>query len=160
MKSRTFYDTGGCESDWIQSYTDATTVTSAADLKNPAGTSASTLIEVRVPPGATHVLVRNACDDETDTFTTDPIVRVIGYDENGIPMRLDAVAANTGGDALANSASKVNDGTLYWGDVIDLTGFSLQGCKTIWTPVDTAAAYLDGATPVAVPIYVKFVKRY
>lgn len=149
---------GSVLSNWQVIHDDTTTTQAAGVVLNPASCTASQVHPATIPAGTTRVLVRGRVDDAATTFTTLPIVKLMGLDANGVPMRLDNANATAAGVTLTFNTTASNnaaDGTYLYSDPVSLTATDLQGNITLYGFATTAAAITDGTTAQAVALMVK-----
>lgn len=153
---------GSVQSDWHLANSNVSTVTTDALLNLGTSTDYQTVIPITVPLGAVSVLLRIAVTTDATTFTTDPRLRLVAADANGVPTRLDNTDNGASGIVLAidGASTDFTANAKYWSDVVELDAYTKKGDvlgnKTLYVLVDTAAAYTDGSTAQAVEAYVKF----
>lgn len=159
---------------WTQINDDLETA-DTANLLKPWNISRSTFGWLIVPDWATRVLVRAKIDLASTTYTTSPVVRMVGAfptnadiatarnkilatpgfsgtagDANAAEfLRLDAPAANATGVTLSVTAAKttmfIDTAGYIYCDPPDLTGYDLKGSGYLGMMVETAAAVTGGA---------------
>lgn len=150
---------GAAQADWEQANSSLQTVNTDVLLNLAHATSYSNVIPLEVPTGVTRMWLRGQVDDAATTFTTDPILKLVGADANGIPQRLDSDDCDAAGVTIdfTGTTTMFTDGSSYWTDVYGgASGYDLKGNKTIYILVSTAAAITDGANPVTASAYVKW----
>lgn len=150
---------GSALADWELAHSSLQTVSTDALLNIGTSTTYSNVIPIAVPQGCTRMWLRGAVGTAATTFTTDPIVVLVGADANGIPERLDSADSNATGVTInfeVSTAVFTADSKL-WTDVLGGdAGYDLKGNRTVYVLVATAAAITDGANPVTASAYVKF----
>jgi len=147
---------------WFVCHDNLEAAAETTGLLQPFGITTSSFHWVKVPDGATRVLVRARNDAAATTFTTSPVVRIIGMDgvptdagsfsgtagnaNFGEPTRLDNADANAAGVTLTLAATtNLEDASYEYGDPPDLTGYDLKGCSYVGMVVETAANVTGGA---------------
>ena len=150
--------TGAAQADWELANTSLQTVNTDVLLNLAHATSYSNAIPLQVPIGVTRMWLRGAVGTAATTFTTDPVVKIVGADENGIPERLDSSDNDAAGVTVDFVASGMfTADSKYWTDVYGgSSGYDLKGNKTVYVLVSTAAAITDGTDPVTASAYVKW----
>lgn len=150
---------GGALADWQVANSSLQTVNTDALLNLATSTSYSAVVPIVVPAGCTRMWLRGAVDDAATTFTTDPIVKIVGADGNGVPERLDTSDCDAAGVTIdfQISSAVFTDGTDLWTDVYGgSSGYDLKGNRKVYVLVSTAASVTDGASQVTCRAYVKF----
>lgn len=143
---------GSCFADWQTANSNLATVQSATEVLAPGVTNDSSVIPVRIPDGATRVLVRSARTTTAPTFTTQPVVQLWGIDNDsldtytGVPTRLDTTSSSASGITLTGTTSDASNsaGTAFYSDVSDNTGYDCLGCTWLFLIVKTASNYSTG----------------
>lgn len=157
---------------WVQCHDNLeATAESATVLLKPWSAATSSLHWVKVPDGATRILIRAKNDAAATTFTTDARVRMFGaftvgtgtkVDSavdaangfSGTPgdanfaefLRLDSADANANGQTLVLTATgNLEDASFEYSDPPDLTGYDLKGAQYVGMLPDTAANVTGGA---------------
>lgn len=147
---------------WFVCHDNLEAAAETTGLLQPYAIATSAFHWVKVPDGATRVLIRARNDAAATTFTTSPVVRIIGMDGTptdagaftgttgdanfGEPTRLDNVDANATGVTLTLAATlNLEDGSYEYSDPPDLTGYDLKGCSYVGMAVETAANVTGGA---------------
>lgn len=144
---------------WTVANDDCRTAQSAAMLLSPATITDSTFHWVKVPQGATKVLVRARVPIATTSIGTAPTVRVIGAYENGGTINSDGSmpsdgtvcfarldAATWAGTALTVwgvvtlATAEYRDASYYYSNVTALAGYALLGADYVGIPVVVASA--------------------
>lgn len=150
---------GAALADWMEANGSLQTVNTNALLNLATGSAYTYVYPINVPSGCTRMWLRGAVDDAATTFTTDPIVKIVGADANGVPERLDSSDCDAAGVTIDFQASTAvfTDGTDLWTDVYGgASGFDLKGNRKVYVLVSTAAVITDGASNVTARAYVKF----
>lgn len=147
---------GSSQGIWHVANSDLSTVVSGSELLRPASVDDSTVKPVPIPAGVSRFLIRLRYPVATTTFTTQPIIRLVGTDVNGVPLRLDATDSTATGITFSASATALRDASFYYSPPYDRTGFDLLGCRTLYVLPSTAAAFTDGSTAQAVAAMVLF----
>jgi hypothetical protein len=153
---------GSVKSDWAYANTSLQTVNTDALLNIGTSTDYATVRPVTVPEGATRVHIRASVGTDATTFTTNPVVRVVGADANGVPQRLDSETDDSAaGVTLTFTSSSANftaddaaGDAKYWSDGV--AAIDCLGHTTVYVLVETAAAITDGASPVTAQAAVRF----
>lgn len=163
---------------WQVANSDLETADSATNLLKPHLVTRADVYWLRTPTGATRVLMRGRNDAAATTFTTDPVVRIIGAFPtkpgreaevaitdsgfSGTPgdanhaefMRLDNADAGATGITLDHSATgNIEDASYEYTDLPDLTGYDLKGATYVGMLVETAAAVTGGAANAVFGMY-------
>lgn len=147
---------GSAQADWELANTSLQTANTDVLLNLGHATSYSNVYPMEVPVGVTRMWVRGAVGTSATTYTTDPVLKIVGADANGIPQRLDS----SDNDAAGVTVDFVSGGmftadTKYWTGVYGgASGYDLKGSKTVYVLVSTAAAITDGTDPVTASAYV------
>lgn len=138
------------------------TAETAAVLLKPYSAVTTTLHWVKVPDGATRVMIRAKNDAAATTFTTSPAVVIMGA--YGTPndagefsgtvadahyarfLRLDTADSNGAAVTLTLAATgNQEDASFEYSDVPTLDGYDLKGCDYVAMLVQTAANVTGGA---------------
>lgn len=160
---------------WVQVNDDLETA-DTANLLKPWNITRTTFHWAEVPQWATRVLVRARIDLAATTFTTSPVVRMVGAHlrnvdtqtgDNSVKLnqafsgtstdansaaflRLDAAAANAAGVTLSVASAKttmfIDTAGYIYCDPPDLTGYDVKGSRYVGMMVETAAVVTGGAS--------------
>lgn len=154
---------GGAFGDWEQANASLQTVNTNVLLNLGHATAYAYVYPINVKPGCTRMWLRGIVPATATTFTTDPIVVLVGADGNGIPQRLDTDDCDATGVTIDFAASttvftaSVGGVSSYCTDVIGGTsGYDIKGNRKVYVLVATAASITDGASQVTASAYVKF----
>lgn len=154
---------GSVKADWIVAVSNAAaTADSASVLLAP--TTSATATPIRIPEGATRVMVRCRYNADATGLTSSPVVRLLGLDRNGIPIRLDNILTGATGQTLTIGASAAglvgtdwssadpggnpasNTSAYKYSDPGSITGTDCLGCEWLYVLRSTAAV-VTGGTP-------------
>lgn len=129
------------------------TAQTAAQLLNPASVTATQVVPLAVPQGATRCLIRLRIDDACTVNGTPAVVVLMGLDNSGVPTRLDNVDQNATGITLTWTSGDATDGTYDYSDLPSLSGYDLLGSKTLYVLVATAGVYTGATDPTAMVLF-------
>ena len=124
------------------------------ELLKPGATATSSVIPIKVPEGATRLLLRTRRLAASTTLTTHPIQQIWGIDDDfaagysAMPTRIDTASSSANGITSTATASDAADSaaTYLLSDVTDNAGYDCLGCSWIFILVKTAANYSAATT--------------